>query len=117
MGVEKILLYSPLLKWYPSHALKVTAIHKYLKCKPGKPFEWFCEEDSQAKWNGDSDQALSDTHKLKESLFYRKMIEDLMKHLKLTITTNEELVDEVFRSPFIEDLEEINSTFEIRERK
>ena len=32
-------------------------------------------------------------------------------------TTNEVLVDEVFRLPFFEDLEEINSTFEIRECK
>ena len=40
-----------------------------------------------------------------------------MKHLKTTsFATNEELVGEVFRSPFFENLE-INSTFEIRERK
>ena len=66
--------------------------------------------------NGDSSPALkqvSDTHKLKENSFYGKMMEDLMKHLKTMFTTNEELVDEVFRSPFFEDLEEINSTFEI----
>ena len=45
------------------------------------------------------------------------MIEDLMKHLKTTFTINEELVDETFRSPFFEDLEEINIAVEIRERK
>ena len=70
--------------------------------------------------NGDSNLALKqlgDTHKLKRNSFYGKMIEDLMKHVKTTFTTNEELVDESFRSPFFEDLEEINSMFEIRERK
>ena len=40
-----------------------------------------------------------------------------MKHLKTTFTTNEELVDESFRLPFFEDLEEINTMFEIKERK
>ena len=43
--------------------------------------------------------------------------QNLMKHLKTTFTTNEELVDKVFRLPFFEDLEEINSAFEIREHK
>ena len=40
-----------------------------------------------------------------------------MKHLKATFTTNEELVDESFRLPFFEDFEEINTMFEIKERK
>ena len=37
-----------------------------------------------------------------------------MKHLKTIFTTNEKLVDEVFRSAFFEDFDKINSTFEIR---
>ena len=45
------------------------------------------------------------------------MIEDLMKHLKMTFTNNKELVDELFRSPFLEDSEEINNVIEIREQK
>ena len=83
-------------------------------------FEWFPEEVSQVRRNGDSNPALKqlgDKHKLKRNSFYGKMIEDLMKHLKTTFTTNEELVDESYRSPFFEYLEEINSMFEIREHK
>ena len=30
MKAEKILLYSPLLKWYLNHGLQVTKIHKYI---------------------------------------------------------------------------------------
>ena len=45
------------------------------------------------------------------------MIEDLMKHLKTTFTIDEELVDELFRSPFFEDFEEINTAFDIKEHK
>ena len=40
-----------------------------------------------------------------------------MTHLKMTFTTNEELVDQSFRSPFFKDLEEINGVFKICERK
>ena len=108
------------MKWYLNHGLKVTTVHKYLKYKPGKPFEWFSEEVSQARRNGDNDpglKQLGDTHKLKGNSFFHKMIEDLMKHLKTTFTTNEELVDESFRSPFLENLEEIDGAFEIRERE
>ena len=36
------------------------------------------------------------------------MIEELMKHLKMMFTINEELVDKSFRSSFFEELEEIN---------
>ena len=68
MRAEKILLYSPLLKWYVSHGLKVTTVNKYVMYKPGKPFKWFPEEVSQTRRNGDSNPALKqlgDTYKLK----------------------------------------------------
>ena len=45
----KILLYSPMLKWYISHGLKVTAIHKYLKYESSQPFSWFLEKVSKAR--------------------------------------------------------------------
>ena len=44
---EEILLYSPMLKWYISHGMKVTAIRKYLRYKPGQPFSWFSKEVRQ----------------------------------------------------------------------
>ena len=55
--------------------------------------------------------------KLKGNSFYGKMIKDLIKHLKTTFIINEELVDKSFRLPFFKDLEEINTTFEIKECK
>ena len=58
-----------------------------------------------------------DTHKLKGNSFYGKMIEDLMKHIRTTFTTNENLVDQSFKSPYFVDLEEINGAFKIKERK
>ena len=46
---SKILLYTPVIKWYVNHRLKVTAIHKYLKYQSGRPFSWFSEEVSSAR--------------------------------------------------------------------
>ena len=38
-------------------------------------------------------------------------------HIRTAFTINEDLVDKAFRSPFFEDLEEINGVFVIKERK
>ena len=118
--VDRILLYMPMLKWYFSHGWKVTAIHKYQEYESEKPFSWFPEEVSNARRDGDNDLALKqlgDTYKLKGNSFYEKMIEDLMKHQRTMFMTNEDLVDKTFRSPFFEDLEEINGAFKIKEHK
>ena len=38
-------------------------------------------------------KTLGNTHKLKGNSFYGKMIEDLMRNIRTTFTTNEDLVD------------------------
>ena len=121
MKAEKILLYSPLLKWYLNHGLQVTKIHKYISYTPGRPFKWFPEEVSSERRAADNDKnkrQLGDTAKLKGNSFYGKMIENLEKHMNTKFTTNEKLIDEIFRSPFFDDLEEIsNGAFEVSQRK
>ena len=121
MKAEKILLYSPLLKWYLNHGLQVTKIHKYISYTPGRPFKWFPEEVSSARRDADNDKnkkQLGDTAKLKGNSFYGKMIENLEKHMNTKFTTNEKLIDEIFRSPYFDDLEEISEgVFEVRQRK
>ena len=80
---EKILLYTPMLKWYLNHGLKVTAVYKLLKYESRRPFKWFPEEVSNARRDGDSNPSLKqlgDTFKLKGNSFYGKMIKDLEKH-------------------------------------
>ena len=121
MKAEKILLYSPLLKWYLNHGLQVTKIHRCISYTPGTPFKWFPEEVSSARRDADNDKnkkQLGDTAKLKGNSFYGKMIENLEKHISTKFTTDEKLIDKIFRSPFFEDLEEINAgVFEVRQRK
>ena len=121
MKTEKILLYSPLLKWYLNHGLQVTKIHRYISYISGRPFKWFPEEVSSARREADNDKnkkQLGDTAKLKGNSFYGKMIENLEKHISTKFTTDEKLIDKIFRSPFFENLEEINAgVFEVRQRK
>ena len=121
MKAEKILLYSPLLKWYLNHGLQVTKIHRYISYTSSRPFAWFPEEVSSARRAADNDKnkkQLGDTAKLKGNSFYGKMIENLEKHITTKFTTAEKLIDKIFRSPFFDDLEEINEgVFEVRQRK
>ena len=121
MKTEKILIYSPLLKWYLNHGLQVTKIHRYISYISGRPFKWFPEEVSSARREADNDKnkkQLGDTAKLKGNSFYGKMIENLERHISTKFTTDEKLIDQIFRSPFFEDLEEINEgVFEVRQRK
>ena len=169
---KKILLYTPLLKWYLNHGLVVTAVYVSLKYVPGRPFEWFPEEVSNARRDGDIEvlteklreavnknkrddvitiinhlkqfpdvlplieenkdievliekltskyegcKELADTFKLKGNSFYGKMIENLEKHKKIRYTKDEKEVDKAFRSTFFEDIEVINETYELTERK
>ena len=121
MKAEKILLYSPLLKWYLNHGLQVTKVHKYISYTPGRPFKWFPEEVSSARRAADNDKnkkQLGDTAKLKGNSFYGKMIENLEKHMSTKFLTDENLIDKIFRSPYFDDLEEIsNGAFEVSQRK
>ena len=52
LQAEKILLYMSVLKWYLSHGLKVTWVHRYLKYVSGRPFSWFPEEVSSTRQMG-----------------------------------------------------------------
>ena len=121
MKAEKILLYSPLLKWYLNHSLQVTKIHKYISYTSGRPFKWFPEEVSSARRAADhakNKRQLGDTAKLKGNSFYGKMIENLEKHMNTKFTTDENLINKIFRSPYFDDLEEISEgAFEVRQRK
>ena len=118
---EKILLYSPLLKWYLNHGLQVTKIHKYISYTSGRPFKWFPEEVSAARRAADQDKnkkQLGDTAKLKGNSFYGKIIENLEKHMNTKFTKKEKLIDKIFRSPYFDDLEEISEgVFEVSQRK
>ena len=52
LGVTRatgILLYTPMLKWYLEHVLKVTAIDKYVKYESRKPFSWLPEDVSSTR--------------------------------------------------------------------
>ncbi|XP_057294626.1 uncharacterized protein LOC130623154 [Hydractinia symbiolongicarpus] len=120
MKDKKILLYTPVLKWYLDHGLKVTAFHQFIKYTRDNPVAWFPKEIADARRQADKDpdkRIAGDTAKLKGNSFYGKMIEDLARHANTTFTRDEKKVDAAMRSPYLEDLEETGVAYEIRKGK
>ncbi|XP_057313141.1 uncharacterized protein LOC130654548 [Hydractinia symbiolongicarpus] len=120
MRAEKILLYTPALKWYLDHGMKVTAFYQFLKYARGGPFECFPEEIADVRRQADKDpnkRIAGDTAKLKGKSFYGKIIEDLARHAITTFTRGEKEVDAALQSPYLEDLEEIGNAYELRRGK
>ena len=59
LSAEKILLYAPLLKWYLDQGLKITAVHRTINYKQGKPFTWFVNKVTENRRKGDQNPELS----------------------------------------------------------
>ena len=108
--VKNILLYTPVLKWYLDNGFKMRGFYQFLRYTRGKPFAWFPEEVADERRQADKDpdkRIVGDTAKFKANSFYGKMIEDVTRHVNTIFTSDEDKVDKVMRSPYLEDLEEI----------
>lgn len=53
---EKILIYTPLLKWYLKHGLVITNTYSFIKAASHRPFKNFMDEVSNARRGGDVDK-------------------------------------------------------------
>ena len=73
MKGEKILLATPLLKWYLEHGLEVTKVHQVIEFTPQPCFKPFGDAVSDARRAGDADPSkaiIADTMKLVSFLFH-----------------------------------------------
>ena len=72
MKGEKILLATPLLKWYLEHGLEVTKVHQVIEFTPEPCFKPFGDAVSDARRAGDADPSkaiIADTMKLVSCCF------------------------------------------------
>ena len=72
MAAKKILLASPLLKWYLDHGMEVTAVHQVIEYTPKACFRTFEQEVSNARRAGDIDPSksiIADSAKLMGKIF------------------------------------------------
>ena len=83
LKAEKILLATPLLKWYLERGLVVTKIHRVIECTPNACFKQFTQTVSNARRQGDAnpDMAIiTDTMKLLGNSGYSSLLLDKERH-------------------------------------
>ena len=107
---DKILLITPLLKWYINHGLEVTKIYEVVQYLPVKCFENFGLQVSEARRSGDSDPnkaVLAQTFKLWRNSSNGKTICNKEKHRNIR-HCNGEAVSELINDPLFHKLNTIS---------
>lgn len=59
LSAEKKMLYSPLLKWYLDHGLKIRAVHRTVDYVPQKAFKRFVEKVTENRRKVDQNTELA----------------------------------------------------------
>ena len=87
---EKILLTTPLLRWYLAHGLVVDRVYQIVEYSPKPCFQHFGESVSTARRNGDVDpdkSIIADTMKLLGNSAYGKTVTNVDRHRDIKYCT------------------------------
>ena len=87
---EKILLTTPLLRWYLAHGLVVDRVYQVVSYEPKPCFQNFGDSVSAARRAGDADpdkSIIADTMKLLGNSAYGKTVTNVDRHRKVTYCT------------------------------
>ena len=87
---EKILLTTPLLRWYLAHGLVVDHVYQVVSYEPNPCFQRFGESVSTARRNGDVDPdkaIIADTMKLLGNSAYGKTVTNVDRHRNIKYCT------------------------------
>ncbi|KAJ8050172.1 hypothetical protein HOLleu_03268 [Holothuria leucospilota] len=113
---RKILIATPLLRWYLDHGLKVTKVYQVVQFIPKPVFHRFGEEVSQARREGDKDPSksiIADTMKLIGNSAYGKTVTKKERHVDVKVC-NDSNVFERINDPFFKRLTQVgDAVYEI----
>ena len=107
---EKILLATPLLKWYLEHGLELTRVYQIVEFKPKACFQTFADEVSDARRIGDSDPSksiIADTSKLIGNSAYGCMLKNKEKYRNIKYADDSD-TGLLVNDPFFRDLNPIS---------
>ena len=117
---QKILIYTPLLKWYLSHGMVITKTYSFIKCSSGRPFQKFMNTVSNARRKGDSDKSqamVAEMMKLIGNAAFGRSGMDKSKHKETKFETNESKIADIVEKNRFYDVEELGDSFEITLKK
>ena len=96
LSAEKLLVLAPLLRWYVDHGAVITAVYRAIDYTPGKVFDWFVEQVTEARRTGDVEKSkvlLAEVFKLLGNSWFGKLIEALERQTNVIYTKDEKVVD------------------------
>ena len=91
MAARKIMLATPLLKWYLDHGLRISRIYQIVEYTPMACFANFARTMTQARRAGDvckSKSVIADTCKLLANSSYGSLLLDRSRHCDVVFTTD-----------------------------
>ncbi|POM61034.1 hypothetical protein PHPALM_30018, partial [Phytophthora palmivora] len=103
---EKILIYTPLLKWYLAHGMEITQTYSFIKASSHKAFAPFMEAVSNAEM----------TKLVGNSAFGRSGM-DMSKHKEIKYESDDKAVKAKIEHFTFHGLEELNDSCEITMKK
>ena len=92
MKAEKILLATPLLRWYLLHGLKVSKIYQTIEFTPNPCFKKFVKDMADGRRAGDiseSKKLFADLHKLISNASYGSLSLNKLKHSEIKYVASE----------------------------
>ena len=117
LAAKRVVLYSPLIKWYLQKGLIIDQFYEAAIYNPGLPFSWFREMVAQKRREADENPKLSqvgETYKLLANSAYGKMIENLERRDRVELTADVKRVQKLVLDPFFRDAEEVGEAFKLK---
>jgi hypothetical protein len=110
MKGDKILLYTPLLKWYLEHGLEITKFYQAITYTPKTCFKGIADDIANARRAGDVDadqSIIAETMKLIGNALYGRTVMDKEKHTTTTFCSRDKASKRI-NDPHFKDLEELD---------
>ena len=117
---ERILLATPLLRWYLKNNSEITKIYQIIEYQPKKCFKNFIDKVTEFRIEGDRnpDKAIGDTYKLLSNSSYGSVLMDKTKHTNVKYLTNKAKMTKIINFPRFKAMEELNhNIFEVETYK
>ena len=120
LRARKILLATPLLRWYLSNNCEVTRIYQIIEFQPQYSFRSFIDKVTQHRIEGDQnpDKAIiGDTYKLLSNSSYGSILMDWTRHSNVRYLTNKIKVNNLVNLSKFKALEEMGMLYEVETYK
>ena len=118
---ERILIATPLLRWYLKNNTEITQIYQIIEYQPKKCFKNFIDKVTKFRIEGDKnpDKAIiGDIYKLLSNSSYGSVLMDKTKHTNVRYLTSKSKMSKIINSSTFKAMEELNhDIFEVETYK